>query len=74
MRPPRDNNGDRLDRIDAMLSHLRELEKDTGRIISSLQRERRLTEADLALRLVKNAWARTKSNSARRTTRSRSTR
>jgi hypothetical protein len=48
MAPPRDNDRGRLARIDAMLTHLRDLEKDTGRIISSLQRERRRTKADMA--------------------------
>jgi hypothetical protein len=49
MRPLRDNDEDRLARIDAMLTHLRELEKDTGRIISSLQQERRRTKADMMI-------------------------
>lgn len=48
MRPLRDNDEDRLAHIDATLTHLRELEKDTGRIISSLQLERRRTKADMA--------------------------
>lgn len=48
MAPPRDRDGARLARIDAMLTHLRDLEKDTSRIISSLQREKRRTKADMA--------------------------
>ena len=69
MGPPRDKGGDRLERIDAMLTHLRELEKDTARIISSLQRERRLTQADTARRQIKAARGRAKSKSARSTAR-----
>ena len=69
MGPPRDNDGDRLERIDAMLTLLRELEKDTARIISSLQRERRITQADMASGQAKAARGRAKSKSARRTAR-----
>ena len=49
MGPLRDNDEARLAHIDATLTHLRELEKDTGRIISLLQFERRRTKADLAI-------------------------
>jgi hypothetical protein len=37
----------RLARIDEILKHLHQLEKDTGKIISSLQKERVRTRADL---------------------------
>lgn len=69
MGPPRDNPADRLARIDAMLNHLRELEKDTGRIISSLQRERRRTKVDMALGAVQAAQEPVRSKGARTATR-----
>jgi len=68
MGPARDNDEDRLERIDAMLTHLRELEKDTGRIISSLQREKLRTKAGIATDKAKAARGRVKSKSARTTT------
>ena len=37
----------RLARIDEILKHLHQLEKDTGKIISSLQKERLRTRADM---------------------------
>jgi hypothetical protein len=49
MRPLRDDHEDRLAHIDATLTHLRELEKDTGRIISLLQFERRRTKAAMTI-------------------------
>jgi hypothetical protein len=63
MRPPRNSNADRLARIDAMLGHLRELEKDTGKIISSLQQERKRTSADMAMNPLHAVRGRTKSTS-----------
>lgn len=66
MAPPRDNDRARLARIDAMLTHLRDLEKDTGRIISSLQRERRRTKADMASDTAQAARARVTAKPSRR--------
>jgi hypothetical protein len=66
MAPPRDNDPARLARIDAMLTHLRDLEKDTGRIISSLQRERRRTKADMASDTPQAARARVKAKPSQR--------
>lgn len=65
MAPPRDNDGARLARIDAMLTHLRDLEKDTGRIISSLQRERRRTKVKMASDTAQADRARVKAKPAR---------
>jgi hypothetical protein len=65
MARPRDNDAARLALIDAMLTHLRDLEKDTGRIISSLQRERRRTKADMASGTAQDARARVKTKPAR---------
>jgi hypothetical protein len=41
-------DGPRLARIDDILKHLHQLEKDAGKIISSLQKERRRTKVDMA--------------------------
>jgi hypothetical protein len=35
----RDNEEERIARLDAILKHLRKLEKDTGKMISSVERE-----------------------------------
>lgn len=43
----RDDEEHRLARIDEILKHLHQLEKDAGKIISSLQRERLRTRADM---------------------------
>lgn len=42
-----DEDEHRLVRIDEILKHLHQLEKDAGKIISSLQRERLRTRADM---------------------------
>ena len=39
----------RLARIDEILKHLHQLEKDTGKIIGSLQKERLRTRADMTV-------------------------
>ena len=41
-------DGPRLARIDDILKHLHQLEKDAGKIISSLQQERHRTKVDMA--------------------------
>jgi hypothetical protein len=46
----RDNADEqRLERIDEILKHLRQLEKDTGKIIGSVQKERLRGRADIAI-------------------------
>ena len=43
-----DADDSRLARIDDLLKHLHQLEKDAGKIITSLQKERHCTKADMA--------------------------
>lgn len=63
--PVRDDDEQRLARIDDILKHLHELEKDAGKIISSLQRERHRTRA-VRIAPRQNASDRTTSRKARK--------
>ena len=56
----------RLARIDDILKHLHQLEKDAGKIISSLQKERHRTKAAMARDLPGKANGRPKPRTARK--------
>jgi hypothetical protein len=56
----------RLGRIDEILKHLHQLEKDTGKIIGSVQRERRRAKANLAIVPAQKAASRTRSRKVSR--------
>jgi hypothetical protein len=67
MVPKRDDeHGPRLARIDDILKHLHQLEKDAGKIISSLQKERHHATADMARDLPGKANGRPKPRKARK--------
>jgi len=61
-----DDKGPRLARIDDILKHLHQLERDAGRIISSLQQERQRAKADMARDLPGKADGRPKPRKARK--------
>jgi hypothetical protein len=56
----------RLARIDEILKHLHQLEKDTGKIISSLQKERLRTRADMTVGQPEKANGRPQGRKARK--------
>lgn len=61
-----DEHGPRLARIDDILKHLHQLEKDAGKIISSLQEERHRAKANMGRDLPGKANGRPKPRKARK--------
>jgi hypothetical protein len=61
-----DEEEPRLARIDDILKHLHQLEKDAGKIISSLQKERHRTKATMAMVPPQKANGRPKPRKARK--------